>query len=183
MNEGTTGTLTRDLRALRPGDADSFRRFYQAHFDTVYFYILSVARRHQDAEEAAQELFTALYHQSDKFSGADRPLEYLYRSARNAALRQLRRRGNERLGEAMDAALLLPDERVDREQRDHDEIAALKEQFATLPDEQREVLILKLFQDLTFEEIALFTDTPLQTVASRYRYALNKLKEKWRHDD
>ena len=46
-----------------------------------------------------------------------------------------------------------------------------------LPDEQKEVLTLKIWGELTFDEIARTLDLSLNTVASRYRYALQKLKD------
>lgn len=46
-----------------------------------------------------------------------------------------------------------------------------------LPQEQREAVVLKIWGDMTLEEIALVQEVPLNTAASRYRYALQKLKE------
>jgi RNA polymerase sigma-70 factor (ECF subfamily) len=48
--------------------------------------------------------------------------------------------------------------------------------MTTLPAEQREVLLLHVWGDLTFREIAEILDLPANTVASRYRYALAKLR-------
>jgi RNA polymerase sigma-70 factor (ECF subfamily) len=47
-----------------------------------------------------------------------------------------------------------------------------------LPEEQREVLVLKIWGELTFQQIADTLGSPLNTVAARYRYGLEKLRER-----
>lgn len=66
-------------------------------------------------------------------------------------------------------------EREDRSGRDAE---ALELAVRELPAEQQEVVTLKIWGDLTFQEIAETLDIPMNTAASRYRYALEKLKEK-----
>ena len=59
----------------------------------------------------------------------------------------------------------------------HDEeLRRLAEALATLPYEQREVVVLHLKGDLTFREIARIQDTSINTVQSRYRYGIDKLR-------
>jgi RNA polymerase sigma-70 factor (ECF subfamily) len=64
--------------------------------------------------------------------------------------------------------------------RDGDRAAALALQaaLAELPDEQRETVIMRIWSGLTLEEVSVITSVPLNTVASRYRYALEKLRER-----
>jgi RNA polymerase sigma-70 factor, ECF subfamily len=54
--------------------------------------------------------------------------------------------------------------------------AALDEALRTLPSEQREVVHLKVFEGMTFQEIANLAGESINTVASRYRYAMDKLR-------
>ena len=55
---------------------------------------------------------------------------------------------------------------------------ALQTALAALPEEQREVVVMRIWSGMTLEEISTATDAPLNTVASRYRYALEKLRER-----
>jgi RNA polymerase sigma-70 factor (ECF subfamily) len=57
-----------------------------------------------------------------------------------------------------------------------EERLAVQQAMRALPPEQREVVHMKVFEGMTFQEIADTTDEPLNTVASRYRYALEKLR-------
>ena len=56
----------------------------------------------------------------------------------------------------------------------------LEKALGELPEEQREVVVMRIWSGLTLEEAAAATGAPLNTVASRYRYALDKLREKLR---
>jgi RNA polymerase sigma-70 factor (ECF subfamily) len=64
--------------------------------------------------------------------------------------------------------------------RGGDKEAALSLQvaLAELPDEQREVVVMRIWSGMTLDEIAAATEVSLNTVASRYRYALQKLRAK-----
>ncbi|MBI1832671.1 MAG: sigma-70 family RNA polymerase sigma factor, partial [Planctomycetes bacterium] len=65
----------------------------------------------------------------------------------------------------------------DPAQHDAEDAAQLEQAIMALPEEQREVLVLKVFEQLTFREIAAVMSISENTAASRYRYALAKLRE------
>lgn len=54
----------------------------------------------------------------------------------------------------------------------------LQKALGELPEEQREVVVMRIWSGMTLEEIAAAAGAPLNTIASRYRYALGKLREK-----
>jgi RNA polymerase sigma-70 factor (ECF subfamily) len=58
-----------------------------------------------------------------------------------------------------------------------DSVLAVEQAMATLPSEQREVVVLHIWGGLTFQEVAGVLAIPANTAASRYRYALSKLRE------
>jgi len=92
---------------------------------------------------------------------------YLYASLRNACFKKTGAVRNSDMPAEMVAAEG-PDVHLQA-----DVATALKQ----LPDEQREAVYLKIWGDLTFAEIAELQNASLQTIVSRYRYALAKLKE------
>jgi RNA polymerase sigma factor (sigma-70 family) len=61
---------------------------------------------------------------------------------------------------------------------DQADVLTLQNALRGLPEEQRETVFLRVWSDMTLQEIAKATETPLNTVASRYRYALEKLRER-----
>jgi RNA polymerase sigma-70 factor (ECF subfamily) len=105
---------------------------------------------------------------------------FLIRLAHNAAIDLIRRRGTRDKTREQFAAENIspfaptgnPDEQAFR--------TALAEALAGLPEDQRAVVHLKLWDGLTFEQIADALEIPLNTAASRYRYGLDKLRERLR---
>ena len=105
---------------------------------------------------------------------------FLLRLGHNLALDRMRRHGarerrHEQLAVETDAVFATSHEADEQSFRD-----ALSEALATLPVEQRAVAHLKLWEGLTFEAIAEMLDIPPNTAASRYRYAIDKLRERLR---
>jgi RNA polymerase sigma-70 factor (ECF subfamily) len=101
--------------------------------------------------------------------------KYLFRAVRNATLNLMRREARERRKrEARSASkrriFAIPGER-------EEELRALNTAVLQLGPEQREVVILKVWGELTFREIGELLDLPMNTAASRYRYAVEKLRE------
>jgi RNA polymerase sigma-70 factor, ECF subfamily len=142
---------------------------YDAHAAGLYRYALMILANPAAAEDAVQQAFTKFMDRRGAavLSEAD----YLRTSVRNECFTMLRRRrrdGLENTGPLLEpAAPSAGDE----------ERLALEAALRALPPEQREVVHMKVYEGMTFDEIARHTGVPLNTVASRYRYALAKLKE------
>lgn len=126
-----------------------------------------------DAEDAVQGAFSRIAGKPKLLAQADAPWPYLIRSVRNEALRIIQKRRTRSLGEmdtqcGHDTAefLIQREETADRVQRI----------LRTLPKPQYEVIILKHWEDLTFAEIGEVLGKSQNTVASRYRYAMEKLQ-------
>ncbi len=147
-------------------------RIYQDHRQGLFTLALSITRRPDLAEDAVQEAFARLW-QSKREPTAD-PVAYVFASVRNAALQLLRRRQPVEAetsifaDEGSDpAAAAIEDERQRLVRRAVD----------ALPIRQREAVVLRLNAGLTFQQIADTVGEPLQTIASRYRRALQQVKE------
>jgi RNA polymerase sigma-70 factor (ECF subfamily) len=98
------------------------------------------------------------------------PLAYLYRATRNASLNLRRDRRRETDLQASEEWFI--------QDSGHEEAMNLQQALKELPEEQRETVFLKVWSGMTLFEISEATETPLNTVASRYRYALGKLRDR-----
>ena len=129
---------------------------------------------HADAEDVVQEAFVRFWRSRPD---ADDPTAYLFACVRSHALDW--RRGQSRRARR-EAAAARP-ERTEPlfapKLEQNERRAALEAAVATLPAEQREVLVLKIWGGLTFPQIAGALGLSPNTAASRYRYALAKLRE------
>jgi RNA polymerase sigma-70 factor (ECF subfamily) len=142
----------------------------------LFAYLLNLTRDEQDTRDSLQELFIKLARQPLVLSQARDERAFLIRLAHNAAIDLMRRRGvrnksHARFGLeqiALFAPATDPDEQAFRTE--------LANALGELPSEQSVVVHLKLWEDLTFEQIAEVLDIPPNTAASRYRYGLDKLR-------
>ncbi len=153
-------------------------RLYDDYAQSLFAFALQVTRREADARDILQEVFRRLAVRPHLLDGVDNPRAFLLRLAHNQAIDQLRRQNTREKFAAVTqdpassghpfAASQQADEEGFRQ--------ALGAALATLPPEQRAVVHLKLWEEATFEEIAHVLEISPNTAASRYRYAIDKLR-------
>lgn len=147
------------------------RRLYDRHGPALVVYARPYVPDSAVAEDVVHQVFLKLLVAEIRVP--DSPVAYLYRAVRNAALNASR---NGRRNVAIDAEKPVFAHRGG----DQDAALALDRALGELPEEQREIVILRVWSGLTLEEAAVSVGVPLNTAASRYRYALEKLREKLR---
>lgn len=151
-------------------------RIYDACVRRLYRYALTITGSPDDAEDAVQEVFVRVARGWKRIARMDNPQAYLFSATRNAAYSILRsRRHRDALAEAFCAELSTGGQgnRVG----DAGQSRAVCEALAGLPVEQREALVLKVYDQMSFKEIAETVGASLGTVASRYRYGVDKLRK------
>jgi RNA polymerase sigma-70 factor, ECF subfamily len=153
---------------------DDARGLYERHGRALLAYACALLRDPSAAEDVLHQVFLNVLRGKAAIDGD--PVPYLFRAIRNTALNHIR--GQSREVELAGAGVWLesPDGSTE-------ESLALQSALATLPAEQREVVVLKIWGQLTFEEVAAVIGVSPNTAASRYRYGLEKLKEIWKRDD
>jgi RNA polymerase sigma-70 factor, ECF subfamily len=135
-------------------------------------FAVTLTRNQHDAEDCVQTALVRVAREPSLLGNVGSPWAYLLRMVRNEALALGRRKRPALTGG--DLADLVTFRRVDeleREETYREVWAALR----TLPREQAEVVVLKIWEELTFAEIGQILETSPNTVASRYQYALAKL--------
>ncbi len=143
---------------------------YDACAAGLYRYALMILADRQGAEDAVQQAFAKLLGQSRRPSALECPEAYLRAAVRNECYSQLRRR--RRAATVASGALL---EIADHAGGDEERLA-VESVLRELPPEQREVVFLKVYEGRTLREIGDALGEPANTVASRYRYAMEKLR-------
>jgi RNA polymerase sigma-70 factor, ECF subfamily len=135
-------------------------------------YAQLMTRNSHDAEDVVQSAFVRAVLHADQLAAALHPWAYLIRMVRNEGLRFLKRRSVETLPPAEfsveDEDWLLAAEAS----------AEIRAALGELVPEQAEVVVLKLWEEMTFAEIADITGESPNTAASRYRYAIQKLRQR-----
>ena len=126
-----------------------------------------------DAEDVVQEAFVRFWRARHR--AAD-PTAYLFACVKRCALDWVRARGRQARREAV-AARPEAEPLFDGPAEQAERRAAVAAALATLPEGQREVLVMRIWGGLTFPQVAAALDIPADTAASRFRYALGKLRE------
>jgi RNA polymerase sigma-70 factor (ECF subfamily) len=164
----------------RMSETLNLERLYDEHAQSLFAFLVNLLRNDPDARDVLQENFIRLARHPELLASARDARAFLLRMAHNLAIDLIRRRDSrDRNFEAfaLESAEVFaraenPDEQTCREN--------LATALAVLPPEQRAVVHLKLWEGLTFEDIAAILDTTPNTAASRYRYGIDKLRDRLR---
>lgn len=170
---------------IEKDDQQAFRRLVERHQERVFGFLMGMVRDRDVANDLFQETFLrvirAMQEERGSYTQQGRWIAWVLRIARNAALDHLRKRKKwrdvgddetsfwDRLPDTGPAL----DDRLDLAEK----LRELEECIGRLPDEQREVVLLRHETDLTFREIAELTGVSINTALGRMRYALINLRK------
>jgi len=176
------------MERYREGDARAFEVLLNRHSRSVYRFTLRTVGHAPAAEDLMQEVFLRIVKGAASYRRRAKFTTWLYTIARNLCVDHLRRQKFRRTvsldqpqGDDPDGPSLLDrvaDDAIpeDRRAMDRQFSQNLEAALAGLNPDQREVFLLREFEDLPFAEIATIVGCPLNTVKSRMRYALEALR-------
>ena len=171
---------------VKSGNKAIFGQLAEHYYDMVYAVAYGVLNHHEAARDVAQEVFLKAFRDIDQFEGAAKFKTWLYRIAVNAAIDQGRKKRPMQSLDATDESddedrppVIIEDKSpnprdraVQSELRDR-----LNQALEELSPEHRAVLVLREWQELSYEEIAEALDVQIGTVMSRLFYARKKMVE------
>ena len=141
-------------------------------------YATTLTRNQHDAEDAVQAALVQVARHIKSFSQADQPWPYLLRVVRNEALQIIRRKRRWTLGTSiLDLLTRCPVDELEQEES----YRAVWHALRTLPTPQAEVVVLKIWEEMTFAQIGEILGVSTFTAGSRYRYGMEKLANKLNH--
>lgn len=167
------------IQAARRGDQDAFASLVRAYEKRVFALTRRMCRNPEDAAEAAQEAFLAAWQGLPSFRGEAEFSTWLYRLASNACVDLLRREGRRQAPASLDdEALNLPDPAPSpQEAAEQGELRRqIEAGLAALPEEYRQVLLLREIHQLRYEEIAAVLKLDIGTVKSRISRGRKRLR-------
>jgi RNA polymerase sigma-70 factor (ECF subfamily) len=171
------------------GDARAFQRLMERHAPKMFNFLIRSTGRRDVAEDLVQEVFLRIVRRADSFRGQSKFTTWMFAIARNliidtarkerhrrtvpldAPIRSAEPGGTTRLEQTPD-----PSPTPDRRAADSRFTGRLEDALAALPDDQREVFLMREVEGMKFREIAQVVGIPINTVKSRMRYALESLR-------
>jgi RNA polymerase sigma-70 factor (ECF subfamily) len=178
------------MLSFREGDARAFEELVSRHRRGLFNFLLRSVQNRSRAEELLQEVFLRVVRSKDRYEKTAKLTTWLYTIARNLCVDESRRAkfrktvslDAPRRGAEDDSPAMV--DTVAADQVATDEAAAapqIRQRMAKaidqLPDDQREVFLMRQINGLSFKEIGEIVGAPENTVKSRMRYALEKLRQ------
>lgn len=173
------------MQGYRDGDFRAFEILYQRHSSGLYRYVAWQTPRKDWVDEIVQDTWLRLHNARSGYREQAGFKTFLYKIARNRMIDMLRQHrmvfeselGSEENGESLFEKMVDHHAQEHAAAEDDAQAEALHAAIRTLPKEQREALIAQQFSGLSLDEIAQLTNTSIETVKSRLRYAMKKLRQ------
>jgi RNA polymerase sigma-70 factor (ECF subfamily) len=156
------------IERVLKGDIDAFNVLVRQWEKPIYNFILRMIGDRDEAMDLCQDSFMKAYKELATLKDLDRFSSWLYRIAHNACYSRLRKDIGKTFVE------LDPETQGDHTPAENR--IAVETALQHLPEDQREVVVLKIFHSLKFEEIAVIQGAPISTVKSRLYMGFEKLR-------
>ena len=174
------------VAAVLAGERDRFGDLIDRYQGRLVNYLFRLLRNADDAYDLAQEVLVKVYQVLDRYDPQYKFSTWLFRVAQNAAIDQIRRRRlklvslrqEDEEGESRDWDLPSPARGPYGDLRNRERSGAIQEAIEALPWEYRELILLRHFGELPYEEIARLKGMPLGTVKNKLFRGRQMLKEK-----
>lgn len=167
------------LRVLQKNDMQALEQLYKQFYPNLYQYALKLTTENQMAEDAVQDTFLYLWQHRKQIGAIQSIRFYLLRSVRNASFKLIRKKKKRISLEEMNTQIdvsILPDELVISNINE-----TIKQRIASeinqLSPRQREIIYLKFYQNLDYEEIGEVLDINYQSVVNHVYKAIQKLRK------
>ncbi|HXW90395.1 MAG TPA: RNA polymerase sigma factor [Terriglobales bacterium] len=150
-------------------DATEIESLYRQHGSALLLFATAIAGDRGRAHDAVQQVFLKMIEDGNLRQVEDKKA-YLFACVRNVVLNEAKVQRRNTVLDPDSAWFNPPD-------RDYAAELNLRRALCTLPDDQRQVVVLHVWGELTFSQIADLLEISASTAASRYRYALARLRE------
>jgi len=171
------------FRRFIEGDKAMFEPLVRRYEDPLFAFLYRMTGNAADAEDAFQETFLRAFHRRESFAGRGKLKSWLYAIAVNVVRSRFRASARAPRTIGLGSAEgdtprepTAPDAPPNGKLESAEDAERIGGAVARLPADQREVLLLRIYQDLSFPEIAAALDRPVGTVKSQMRYALKRLR-------
>lgn len=169
------------VQAVKNGDRKAFSELVVRHQRSLLRLTLRFTREQALAEDIVQESFLKAYQKLDLFEARASFKSWLYQIAMNTAKNKFRERGLDLMN--IEDTQLGVDPGAEQGMVKADIQQALRNEIEKLPEKQRIALTLRIFEDMSFKEIAEIMACPYDTAKANYRHALLKLRERLESQD
>lgn len=169
-----------EILALLEGnkEEEAFRGLVKAYHQTIYWQVRRMVLVHEDADDVTQNIFIKVYKNIHQFKSDSKLSTWLYRISYNEALNFIKKSANlqqvsnneytEQLIDNLQADSYYSGDEIDRK---------LQLAIATLPEKQRQVFLMRYYDELSYEQISAILGTTVGGLKASYHHAAKKIEE------
>ena len=165
------------IRQVLAGDKQAYANIIDKYKNQLYATILRMTKNPQDAQDLVQDAFIKVYRNLDKYDASGSFSGWLYRVAINHCMDEFRKKRYSTVQVEIDETKVV--------NREHPEVVFLKKEksrqlerlIATLPEDERLIILLRYVNEISYEEISEVMDVPLSTVRNKLHRAKKKMRE------
>jgi RNA polymerase sigma factor (sigma-70 family) len=171
------------IHAFIDGNNDTLEVLINRYKDKVYTSIYMLVKDRYIAEDIFQDTFLKIIRtiREGRYSEQGKFLPWAVRVAHNLCIdhfRRVRQQVPVTLSDGKDISYLLPASQAVHKMEERQVHESIRELIEELPEDQREIIVLRIYADLSFKEIATLTSVSINTALGRMRYALINLRKK-----
>ena len=175
------------VRSFAEGDNGAFEILLMRHKDRVYTYIFNIGHEHSIADDIFQDTFVKVIttiKQGRYYDAGNRFVGWLVRIAHNQTIDYYRRLASEKIisndgceeGDLFNEIKLFDDSAQDAIEKE-ETLRDIEMLISMLPNDQRRIVMMRYYQDLSFKEIADLENISINTALGRMRYALINMRK------
>ena len=165
------------IHEVLAGNKQAFELIINKYKNPLYATILRMTKNPHDAQDLVQESFIKVYEQLEKYNATGSFSSWLYRVAINHCMDEFRTKRYKMKSVEIDEGKIV--------MKDHPEIIFMKKEksrqlerlVATLPEDERIIILLRYVNELSYQEISELVDMPLSTVRNKLHRAKKKMRE------
>jgi RNA polymerase sigma-70 factor, ECF subfamily len=173
------------IERFNAGDEAAFNEIVKKYQKKIYWHARRMTGNHLDADEVVQEVLIVIYKNLNKFRFQSSLYTWIYRITSTRTLNFLNRNKVKKLLGIDDSNAydLSTDEDIIENIEQKDKLAKLNEKLKELPAKQREIFILRNFDEMSYKEISEITGKSEGGLKANYFHALGKIMELMKEDD
>lgn len=153
-----------------------FNELVRRYQKRIYWVTRRMVKRHEDADDIAQDVFVKAYTALENFRGESNIYTWLYRIAVNLSINHLRK---QKVRNAVDLDDYLPFLAKDAEQDSsivrRENVSLIERAIDTLPDKQRAVFIMRYYDEMPYEQISAILGTSVGGLKANFHHAVKKV--------
>lgn len=166
------------VERVKKGDTEAFEELVIRHQKSIYYFVLRILKNPQDAEDTVQRIFLLAYQNIKGFRADSTFKTWIYRIGINQCHNHFRQNKNREFISVDDIPVTDSKAGPEGEFSDRERLSYLQKAVERLPYKQRMVVTLRIYQELSFEEIGKTLNIGTNSAKVNFHHALEKLKDR-----